>query len=190
MSEAERVRDALLQAYGGGSRGYHDLRHLAEVLERLDELAEHGERFQPLPVQLAAWFHDAVYDARPGAEERSAGWACEALDGVVDRTVVAEVERLVLLTADHLVQERDGNGAALCDADLAILAAQHDRYAAYAADVRREYGHFTDDEFATGRAAVLHELGSRRPLFATAYGRAHWEPAALANVTRELAELA
>ena len=52
-------------------------------------------------MQLAAWFHDAVYDAQPGAVERSAGWAREALARVVGPTVTAEVERLVLLTADH-----------------------------------------------------------------------------------------
>ena len=189
MAEADVIRDALLAAYGDAARGYHDQRHLTEVLDRLDELSSNGERFQPLPVQLAAWFHDAVYDTRPGAEERSAGWAREALAGVIDQTVVAEVERLVLLTADHQVTEGDGNGAALCDADLAILAAPHARYSAYAADVRREYGRLTDGEFSAGRAAVLRALGTRRPLFATTYGRDHWEPAARANIARELAAL-
>ena len=37
VGRAEVVRDALLAAYGDGARGYHDLRHLTEVLDRLDE---------------------------------------------------------------------------------------------------------------------------------------------------------
>ena len=189
LAGADGVRDALLAAYGDGARGYHDLRHLTEVLDRLDELSSHGEHFEPLPVQLAAWFHDAVYDGRPGAEERSAAWALEALTGVVDATVAAEVERLVLLTAHHQAGDGDLHGAALCDADLAILAAAPARYSSYAADVRREYAHLADDEFTAGRAAVLRGLGSRRRLFATPYGREHWEPVARANIAAELAEL-
>ena len=189
VARADTVRDALLEAYGDTARGYHDLRHLTEVLERLEELASNGEPFDALPVQLAAWFHDGVYDGRPGAEERSARWASEALAGVVDQGVAAEVERLVLLTADHQVGEGDLNGAALCDADLAILAAPRVRYAAYAADVRREYGHLTDGEFAEGRADVLRGLVGRRALFATTYGRDQWEAAARVNIAEELLAL-
>ena len=189
LAGADGVRDALLAAYGDAARGYHDVRHLTEVLDRLDELSSHGEEFEPLPVQLAAWFHDGVYDGRPGAEERSAGWALVALTGVVDATVAAEVERLVLLTLDHEAGDGDANGAALCDADLAILAAPPARYSSYAADVRREYAHLTDNEFSAGRAAVLRDLAGRRQLFATPYGREHWEPAARANIAAELAGL-
>lgn len=189
LTEAGEVRDALIRAYGDTPRGYHDLRHLTEVLDRLEELSTHGERFSRQPVQLAAWFHDGVYDGRPGAEQRSADWARTALTGVVEPQVVDEVERLVLLTADHAVGVGDRNGAALCDADLAILAAPLDRYAAYASDVRREYVHLSDREFAEGRAAILRRLLGRGPLFASAYGRDQWERAARANIDRELARL-
>ena len=75
----EAVRDELLAAYAEPGRGYHDLRHLAEVLDRLDELAAAGTPFDRVPVSLAAWFHDGVYDGRPGAEDRSAVWAETAL---------------------------------------------------------------------------------------------------------------
>jgi predicted metal-dependent HD superfamily phosphohydrolase len=189
LAEAEALRDALLQAYGDEARGYHDLRHLTEVLDRLDELSANREPFEPLPVRLAAWFHDAVYDGRPRAEERSASWAREALTGIVDQVVADEVERLVLVTADHEVGEGDDNAAALCDADLAILAAPPARYSTYTADVRREYARLADAEFSAGRATVLRGLSGRRALFATPYGREHWEPTARANIAAELAAL-
>lgn len=190
LDAADGVRDAVLAAYGDEARGYHDLRHLTEVLDRLDELTSVGERFEPLPVRLAAWFHDSVYDGRPGAEERSAQWARDALAGLVEQAVVDEVARLVLATSDHLVSSGDLNGAALCDADLAILAGAPDRYQAYTADVRREYAHLTDDEFAAGRREVLRSLSGRPSLFVTNHGRQRWEPRARANLERELAELA
>ena len=62
LTTGDDVRDELLRAYGDPARGYHDTRHLTEVLTRLDELADPGTTFDRTPVLLAAWFHDAVYD--------------------------------------------------------------------------------------------------------------------------------
>lgn len=188
LPDETTTRDALLAAYGGPGRGYHDLRHLTEVLDRLDELAAHGTTYDRLPVVLAAWFHDGVHDGRPGAEQRSAAWAEEALAAHPAPTA-AEVARLVLLTEHHRPADDDANGAALCDADLAILASPGDRYAEYVADVRREYAHVPDEAFRAGRAAVLRDLHAKPHLFHTAYARERWEAAARANLDRELADL-
>jgi predicted metal-dependent HD superfamily phosphohydrolase len=184
---AADLRDALLAAYGDPARGYHDTRHLTEVLDRLDEL---GGPATALPVVLAAWFHDAVYDGRPGAEDRSAAWAERDLPGSgVDAATVAEVARLVRLTESHRPADGDLAGGLLSDADLAILAAPDERYAAYVADVRQEYADVPDDLFALGRAAVLRDLLDKPHLFHTPAARARWEERARANVARELAAL-
>ena len=175
------VRDELLAAYAT-DRGYHDTRHLAEVLDRVDELRDAGEVFDHEAVTLAAWFHDAVYDGRAGAEERSAQWALRALAG---RPVADEVARLVRLTERHQPADDDANGCVLSDADLAILAAAPERYAEYVADVRREYAHVPDDLFRPGRAAVLGDLLAKQSLFHTAHAREHWEVRARANVEAE-----
>ena len=74
--------DGCARARGGvrdETRGYHDLRHLAEVCARLEELAAGGAAYDRDAVLLAAWFHDAVYDGERDAEERSAAWAEDAL---------------------------------------------------------------------------------------------------------------
>ena len=179
------VRDQLVTAYAT-DRGYHDTRHLAEVLDRIDELASAGEEFGERAVRLAAWFHDAVYDGEAGAEERSAHWALSALAG---RPEADEVARLVRLTEHHRPAADDANGSVLSDSDLAILAAAPQRYAEYVADVRREYAHVPDDLFAAGRSAVLRDLLAKPTLFHTAHAREHWEPAARANVEAELAQV-
>jgi predicted metal-dependent HD superfamily phosphohydrolase len=176
------TRDELLAAYATG-RGYHDSRHLAEVLDRIAELREAGENFDHEAVSLAAWFHDAVYDGRPGAEERSAQWARRALAG---RPVADEVARLVLVTERHAPTDDDTNGCVISDADLAILAAAPERYAEYANDVRREYAEVPDDVFRRGRAAVLGDLLAKQSMFHTAHARESWEGPARANVQAEL----
>jgi predicted metal-dependent HD superfamily phosphohydrolase len=190
LPDAPDLRDAVASAYADPSRGYHDTRHLAEVLDRLDELAEHDVAYDVDAVRLAAWFHDAVYDGERDAEERSAAWAEDALAGVAPVPVVAEVARLVRLTETHTPEEGDANGRALSDADLGILAAPRERYEEYVAAVRREYAHLDDDVFVAGRAEVLRGLAERAHLFHTPYARERWEHAARANVERELAALA
>jgi len=183
----------LLAAYGGPDRIYHDLRHLAEVLARVDELA--AEADDPDLVRLAAWFHDAVYVTVPVAgqgssEELSAAAAERELQALsVAAEDRREVARLVLLTATHVPVEGDGNGAVLCDADLAVLARDRSGYAAYVEQVRREYAAVPEPDFRAGRAAVLRGLLAAPTLFTTELARARWEARARCNVSAELAAL-
>jgi len=176
------IEEDLIAAYSTG-RGYHDLRHITEVLIRLAELGEAGNA----ELVLAAWFHDAVYDDAGDNEERSARLAETLLDGT--GADVAEVARLVRLTAHHDPRPGDRSGEALCDADLAILAAPPERYREYAEGVRREYAAFADADFRAGRLAVLEDLAARNTLFRTAHARQHWEPSARQNLAREIEEL-
>ena len=180
LDDLAGVRDALLSAYGTG-RGYHDTRHLGEVLDRLDDLGCHD-----VVVLLAAWFHDAVYDGHPGDEERSAQWAEQALPP----ELAGEVARLVRVTETHDPTDDDLAGQLLCDADLAILAAPPERYAEYAADVRREYAHVSDADFAAGRGAILRDLLRRPALFRSRLAHERWDADARANVAAELERLA
>ena len=187
LASGTAARDRLVAAYSDPARRYHDARHLAEVFARVDDLAAGGAVFDRVAVLLAAWFHDAVYDGRPGAEERSAAWASTELPDLgVDDGTVAEVTRLVRLTETHRPADDDANGCVLSDADLAILAAAPARYEEYVASVRAEYSHVPDDLFASGRAAVLGDLLAKPHLFHTAYAREHWEAPARANVEAEL----
>jgi predicted metal-dependent HD superfamily phosphohydrolase len=190
LPDATDLRDALRAAYDDPGRRYHGSRHLEEVIERLDELRAAGTPFDELPVTLAAWFHDSVYDGERDAEERSAVWAEEALAGRVEDAVVAEVARLVRLTETHRPEDSDANGCALSDADLAILAAGPERYAEYRAAVRDEYGHLDGQEFRSGRTQVLRHLLAKQTIFHTKYARETWEAIARANLEHELLELA
>jgi len=188
IPEAEGLRRRLLAAYAEPGRRYHDQRHLAEVLARIEELRAAGETFDYPSVVLAAWFHDAIYDGADGAEERSALWAEQGLTeaGVpIDRT--AEVARLVRMTAHHKPEPGDVNGGALSDADLAILAADETRYAEYVAAVRAEYAAVPDARFDRARLAVLQDLERKPHLFQTSHARTNWEHAARTNLAKERA---
>jgi len=177
-----------VERYADPSRVYHNLRHLADVLRRFDILV--GECADPVAVELAAWFHDAVCDVRRNDnEEASADVARALLAPYISADEVDEVARLVLLTRDHAVDAGDANGAVLCDADLAILASGSAAYYHYTARVRREYAHVSDEDFRIGRADVLRRLLDLPNLFHTFYGLRSWEAPARANLEHELTTL-
>ncbi|MFH8518161.1 hypothetical protein ACH4CE_24350 [Streptomyces gelaticus] len=177
--------DNLLARWAEPQRRYHTTAHLVTVLDHIDTLA--GYAADPDAVRLAAWFHDAVYRPdRSENEERSAALAERALtEAGVPEEVTAEVARLVRLTVTHDPAEGDTNGEVLCDADLAVLAAAPSQYAAYAAQVREEYGFVPDDAFREGRATVLRQLLGLPRLFRTPHGAEHWEPRARQNLLTE-----
>ena len=200
FGEHTDVRDRLVATYADPARGYHDLQHLREVLDHVAQLA--GPGIDRQAVVLAAWFHDAVYTVSTSSttpdgwfgeasdEERSAQLAEHELGRTgVPKETVAEVARLVRLTESHDPAGDDRNGQVLCDADLAILAADPARYADYVAGVRREHTALSDDQFAAGRAAVLRGLLARPAIFRTPTARARWEEGARANIRAELSRL-
>jgi len=179
----------LLARYDEPHRRYHTRAHLAAVVGALFlDLAR-----DPGSVELAAFFHDAVYDPRAPAgsnERESAALAAASLVPLgVPPPMVEEVERLVLTTVEHRAAPGDANAAVLNDADLAVLGAPPAAYAAYVAAVRAEYGWLDDDGWRAGRAQVIAGLLDRARLFGTERGSARWEAAARANLAAELEEL-
>lgn len=185
------VGEGLLQRWGEPHRHYHGLAHLGSVLrvsgmlERVGELSPEGRT----AVLLAGWFHDAVYDGTAGEdEEASAQLAERQLDALVPSTVVEEAARLVRLTASHVPEDGDITGAVLVDADLEILGREPADYRRYVAQVRADYSHVPDEQFAAGRVQVLRRLLESPRLFRTATGYRLWERQARQNLELELSQ--
>ena len=167
----------LLARYEQPHRKYHTSVHLSEMLTALKTLYEQHHTATPRAVLLAAWFHDAVYEANPGEDEAaSADLARTALTplastGSLTNREVTAIAHLIELTASH--QLADGieeytsgaltraDAAFFLDADLAILAADSPRYTRYVAGVRAEYAHYAPDAFTRGRAAILQGFLNR-----------------------------
>ncbi|ADB34952.1 conserved hypothetical protein [Kribbella flavida DSM 17836] len=191
LPHAQPLGDDLLARYAEQHRHYHDQRHLTEMLTTIDELADLADDADT--VRLAAWFHDAIYDpqADPGENEEVSAQLAElelAAYGV-EAERVAEIGRLIRLTARHDCAPDDPNGAVLCDADLRILSLDADRYDEYTVGIREEYAHIADRDFARGRMAFLQRL-AETPLYTTSRARERWEKAAHANLERELSRWA
>lgn len=190
-AELTAAGEGLLTRWREPHRRYHTVEHLTAVLDVVDRYAGHADR--PDLVRLAAWCHDAVYDPRAAGdtnERASAALAGTLLTALgVPGPAVAGVRRLVLLTAGHAVTDDDRDGALLCDADLAVLAADPPRYDDYAARIRQEYAHVPEAAFRAGRATVLATLLDLPALYHVPELAGRWEAPARANLARELAGL-
>jgi len=180
--------EQLITRYNEPHRHYHTTQHLLQVLTMIDQLADDHDLFL---VQLAAWYHDAVYAIPAGQvsnEEASARLVLRELSWVgLEQEDLNQVARLVRLTETHLPGPRDPEGELLCDADLAILASDPPNYADYVAAVRAEYAQLPEEEFLAGRLAVLTELADRE-IFRTAKGR-RMTDAARTNLATEMSAL-
>lgn len=192
----------LLERYEQPHRKYHTSVHLSEMLTALKTLYEQHHTATPRAVLLAAWFHDAVYEANPGEDEAaSADLARTALTplastGSLTNREVTAIAHLIELTASH--QLADGieeytsgaltraDAAFFLDADLAILAADSPRYTRYVAGVRAEYAHYAPDAFTRGRAAILQGFLNRTTIYASDTAHLLWDAPARLNLRTEL----
>lgn len=175
--------EKLVAAYGEPHRHYHTLQHLEECFAQLDLLSSSVNR--PQEIELALWFHDAVYDThRKDSEERSAQWARQVLPpGTGER-----VHALVLATKHQAVPEGI-DARVLVDVDLSILGAPEPRFDEYEAQVRKEYSWVLLPAYRIGRRKVLEGFLARPWIFQTGKFRDTHEERARANLARSLARL-
>lgn len=192
VSTGERLIGRWMQP----GRHFHNVRHLTDVLARVDELER--ETHEPDLVRLAAWYHGAIFDADEDASYDQRGGEDEQASAALARAELIElgmpaeradrVAQLVTALRRHSPQAEDVDCAVLCDADLAMLAGDPQRYKTYLAEVRAEYAHLPVEEFVRARIAILRKLDEREALFHTPLGAA-WEEPARQNVRAELHRL-
>jgi predicted metal-dependent HD superfamily phosphohydrolase len=178
----------LHDAYCGAGRHYHSLDHIRALLDTIDGQAAHLH--DAVVVQLAAWFHDAVYSpVASDNEAKSAKIARQFLDQIQfpanrrDR-VVYLIER----TKDHtqLPPAPDADLYLFLDADLQILGASEPDYWRYARQVRQEYALVPDILYRRGRMQVLRKLLEIPTLYRTPEFQRRLEAKARRNMQAEL----
>ncbi|WP_405119836.1 N-methyl-D-aspartate receptor NMDAR2C subunit [Pseudomonas leptonychotis] len=173
--------EALLAAYNEPQRHYHSQQHLSECLAHFDQarhLAEH-----PGEVEIALWFHDAIYDVRGKSNERlSADWAVRALlTSNASEATQRRVEQLIMATK-HDVTPTRSDEQLLVDIDLSILGATPERFAEYDRQVRAEYSWVPGFVYNMKRRSVLKSFLARPNIYSTSYFRERNETQARINL--------
>jgi predicted metal-dependent HD superfamily phosphohydrolase len=173
----------LMAAYAEPQRHYHTQQHLGECLSAFDAactLAEH-----PDEVELALWFHDAIYDVNGhDNEQRSADWARRALLAAgVDAIAADRVHALVMATR-HTAVPTGRDEQLLVDIDLSILAAERARFDEYEQQIRKEYAYVPGFLFRRKRREILKGFLQRATIYSTPHFHDTLEARARDNLRR------
>jgi predicted metal-dependent HD superfamily phosphohydrolase len=178
----------LIARYSEPSRRYHTLQHLDECFVRLGEVRHAVERLPE--VELALWFHDAIYDVRKDDnEEQSAAWAGDAVRraGVGDH-VAGRIQGLVMATKHDALPDTPDAGVVI-DVDLSILGASVERFDEYERQVREEYAWVPGWLFRRKRREILKRFLARPQIYSTEYFIRTFEATARANLERSVISL-
>src|SRR5579871_1864276 len=176
--------DRLRSTYAAPGRCYHGQQHVVDCLAEFD--AARGLAKQPEEVELALWFHDAIYDATAADnEERSAALAKECLEWAGRADLGRTVAALVMATKLH--NATAGTDAALVvDVDLSILGQDERRFAEYEAGIRAEYSWVAQKVFNAKRAEILQGFLKRQRIYATEHFWRKYEVQARRNLERAI----
>ncbi|KAK4172099.1 hypothetical protein QBC36DRAFT_81288 [Triangularia setosa] len=191
----DAIRDELTKLYNDLSRYYHSLRHVEALLALL---AGHHDKFHdPEAIEIAIWFHDAIYNAQAKGnqnEMESAKLAVSRLSGKVDAVRLDGIRIMIEATATHIVPnlpttEEATDAAMFLDMDLSILGANESDFDGYEAAVRKEYAHVDDEAWKQGRAAVLKRFLGRQWIYHSELFRGLLEEKARANLRKSVERL-
>ena len=173
----------LKTAYAESQRHYHTLQHLGECLSAFDSAHTLAER--PHEVELALWFHDAIYDIKGhDNEQRSADWARDALRSAdVPADVAQRVHDLVMATR-HTAVPSGRDEPLLVDIDLSILGAERTRFDEYERQIRKEYAYVPGFLFRRKRREILKGFLDRPAIYSTPYFHDRLEAGARDNLRR------
>lgn len=180
--------DALVQRYTEPNRYYHNLQHIDSCLSQWEQYPHDVQ--DPLSLQLAIWFHDAIYDTnRNDNEEQSALWATEQLSQYsLDKAICTQIQKLICAT-DHRQEFTNGDCSLIQDIDLTILGSSNKAYTQYTQAIRQEYQQYSDEDYRAGRSKMLKTFLSKKEIYKTPYYQSSLEKIARKNIEHELNEL-
>lgn len=180
--------EAVRNRYREPHRGYHRLSHPEAMLGQLTALRDQLSWWEPL--EVATWWHDAIYDpARTDNEKASADLMRADLAGIADPRLIDWAAALIEATAHHAVPTgidpalaRDM--ALFLDVDMGILGASAEAFAAYEAGIAAEYEPvYGAERYRAGRAMILTGFLARDRLFLSDHFHALLEQRARSNIS-------
>lgn len=162
-----KLFEQLAARYQEPHRHYHTLEHIRyclEVFDRFKTLTQH-----PGSIEIAIFYHDAINDVTQNAhnEERSVAFSEEffyrAFYGT--RQDAWDLNKQLILATKHDRLVTDPDEQLIVDIDLSALGAPWPIFLQNNQNVRKEYGHVSEDKFREGNGKILQQFLNRTPLY-------------------------
>ena len=179
--------DILEALYSQPGRRYHNLDHVKQCLDELEQ----WEELNILPnrdIEFALWYHDAIYctDNTRDNERESALLAYQVTQSEeFEHKIESNIADLIIAT------RHDGNGHnsaydIIADIDLSILGKKPEIFHKYCDNIRKEYAQYSDNDYKTGRIKVLNKFLNKERIYNTTYFHTKYEKQARKNITKEI----
>ena len=167
-------------------RKFHNIGHIDDCLHRLDEVRAHLQ--DPDAVEVALWFHDAVYVPGDASNERrSAELFLTQATGAAP-LFRRRVSALILTTRRNRTP-RDNDCRFIDDIDLAGFGSPWEEFMRNGDLLRREFASQSDDDYYRGLGSFLTSLRRRPRLFRTDWFARRYEVQAQRNLVRLLDDI-
>ena len=184
---AGAVFDEIDTLYREPHRRYHTAAHIEHCLRQLDLAVSRMD--EPEAVEMALWFHDAIYDIPTEENElRSAELFAARADGRGSEQFRSKVHRLIMVTT-HRAPPATLDESFIVDIDLSSFGLPWEEFLRDSRAVRAEFARATDAEFYPRQKKFLESLAARPAFCFTEFFRDRHEARALKNIERLCAKL-
>ncbi|QRM88591.1 hypothetical protein FG167_04900 [Lacinutrix sp. WUR7] len=186
-STIEDYWNEINKQYSLNSRHYHNLSHLYNMLNQLENYTDEIMHLDSL--KFAIWYHDIIYkSSKKDNEEKSALFAKKRLKHLnIDDKSIEIVQKLIISTKKHeIILPNNNDNAYLLDLDLSILGTDHKKYQSYIQNIRKEYKIYPDFMYKPGRKKVLNHFLERETLYFTDTFKNKYEVQARLNIKNEI----
>jgi predicted metal-dependent HD superfamily phosphohydrolase len=178
----------IVDAYSKPKRYYHNLDHIAFMLELSNQYAQSLE--YKAAVDFATFYHDIIYKVTAQDNEQQSGILAMDRLGLLRVPDNIRFRACVFIeaTKDHELAEESSMDDLryFLDFDMAILGADWDTYQTYLKSIRKEYKYYPDLLYYPGRRKFLKKTLESKCIFHTEAFRSACEAKARANIQREL----
>lgn len=188
IPENKETYTKLVSCYSEKHGYYHSSEHIEATLSHLNTVRDLADK--PNEIELALWFHDAIYKIFSTTNELdSANWCSEFLiANVVEKGIIERVHRLIMATI-HSAELQTKDEKLMVDIDLSILGAEPKVYDHFEHNVRKEYRFIPYFLYRKKRKEILNSFLEREQVYSTDYFYNKWEANARNNLNRAISNL-
>lgn len=188
IDNSPQIYQQLITAYNETQRIYHSQQHIEDCLKLFDHIKT--ELNNPDAVELAIWYHDAVYQLNANDNEQlSANLFMQHSEGVFEAALRHQVYEHILATLHDGSAMLDHDSKYMVDIDLSSFSMPWEKFIQDSQNVRKEMQHIPDEEFYPKQCAFQQSLLRHGRFYQSDYFYQHYERHALDNIADYMAQL-
>lgn len=190
--DAKTVSKDILETYVKPGRGYHGIKHIANMMKSFNVFIEESNQKDLIKnineFRFAILMHDYV-NGEPNEVEKSVLKAREFLHKISPFYNSSYIEKLILATDYSKKQNLNFDEQLIHDIDIEILGKSPDEYREYSSAIRSQYSDYPDEIFNPARIKILKAFINHRTIYNTDYYKYKYEIQARKNISQEIKEL-